>query len=731
MKKTSLVILILLIGSFWIAFLNIEIVKAEEPIVIKLDGSISGTDKIQNEGDYYYLTDNIEISCPTYGASGILVQKDNIVIDGKNFTITAKNEHAARAVNLSGDFNVTIKNFKITGFSIGIIFGSISETPDSDAMSCNNTIIGNTINVTGSSPIQAGIYLPASSSNNCIINNKITASRDKGLMVYYSSNNYLSGNVLTGNRVGLHIEHSENNVLRNNTMYDNEKNFELVHYSASLIQDIDTSNTVNNKPIYYWINQHNKTVPSQAGCVALGNCSGITVQNLDIKNNGFGVLLYSTQDSVIKNNHLENTGVGISMIISQGIKVINNSLLSNQNGIESYGSSDTTISENSLLNSRIGISLGASQNVSVVSNYVNRNSFESLFIQGGERNLVAGNNFTDNDDYCVYMLDTNHNVIVGNSFIDNNGFAIRWSHSYNNTFFYNNFINNGAETGLQVSNPWLYGSGDFEYNTWDNGFEGNYWSDYTTRYLNATEVNGSGIWNVPFFINEVNIDGFPLTEQFDIELATTRLFKPPEIYVTSPENMTYNAANGFSLNFTANKETLWIGYSLDSKTNMTITGNTTLTKLSDGSHTLIVYANDIYGNMGSSDTIYFSVDAFPPIIKIASPKNKTYDTTNIPLNLIIDEKTLWVNYSFDGQENKSITGNSTLTGLSEGSHCLVVFAKDIAKNIGISRTIFFSIETKQTEAFSTWTLIAIVVTVVVVAALMFYFTRSRKIIKPK
>jgi parallel beta-helix repeat protein len=107
---------------------------------------------------------------------------------------------------------------------------------------------------------------------------------------------------------------------------------------------------------------------------------------------------------------------------------------------------------------------------------------------------------------------------VGNSFTENNCPAIYLSGASNNTFYHNNFINNKVE-GLQVSNPWLTINPEPS-NIWDNGYEGNYWSDYISRYPTATEVNGSGIWNTPFFINEVNIDRFPIKKPVDIELVT-------------------------------------------------------------------------------------------------------------------------------------------------------------------------------------------------------------------
>jgi len=433
----------------------------------------------------------------------------------------------------------------------------------------------------------------------------------------------------------------------------------------------------------------------------------ITVQksNIVLDGNGYkadsvAIGLYTTGISnvTVKNFIINGTG---------GVAV---SGYANSFGICVYKGSNVLLTNNTIINTRhpgvfvstVGIDIVGGSSNKIIGNKLENNS-DGLTFSHTQDNIIAGNNVTANHGWFI-------EIAWGISFID----------SSNNVIFNNNFIDNRMQVYTEDST-----------NKWDNGEKGNYWSDYTSIHPNATEVDGSGIWNIPFFINEVNIDGFPLTEPVDIELVTSQLFMPPDIHILSPENITYNVANDVSLSFTVNEVTLWIGYSLDGKTNKTITGNTTLTELSDGSHALTVYANDIYGNMGSSDTIYFSVDAFPPIIKILSPKNMTYDTTNIPLNLTIDETTLWVIYSLDGQANKSITGNSTLIGLSESSHSLVVYAKDIAENIGTSRTIFFSIEPKQSESFPTWTVVAIVATVVVVAAILFYFTRSRNTTKPK
>jgi hypothetical protein len=79
---------------------------------------------------------------------------------------------------------------------------------------------------------------------------------------------------------------------------------------------------------------------------------------------------------------------------------------------------------------------------------------------------------------------------------------------------------------------------------------------------------------------------------------------PPEITVISPQNETYYSSM-VPLEFTVNEATSWIGYSLDGQANVTIGGNTTLTA-GDGSHLVVVYANDTSGNVGSSSIVHFT-----------------------------------------------------------------------------------------------------------------------------
>jgi hypothetical protein len=80
---------------------------------------------------------------------------------------------------------------------------------------------------------------------------------------------------------------------------------------------------------------------------------------------------------------------------------------------------------------------------------------------------------------------------------------------------------------------------------------------------------------------------------------------PPVITIQSPTNTSY-AKISVPLNFTLDKSASWCGYSLDGAANKTLLGcaNASL-EMVNGSHSIVVYANDSLGNMGSSTKAYF------------------------------------------------------------------------------------------------------------------------------
>jgi nitrous oxidase accessory protein NosD len=62
-------------------------------------------------------------------------------------------------------------------------------------------------------------------------------------------------------------------------------------------------------------------------------------------------------------------------------------------------------------------------------------------------------------------------------------------------------------------------------NIWDDGKEGNYWSDYLNRYPNALEGANRDVGNTAYTINENNIDRYPLLSPVVISDAS---LSPPQ-----------------------------------------------------------------------------------------------------------------------------------------------------------------------------------------------------------
>jgi len=91
----------------------------------------------------------------------------------------------------------------------------------------------------------------------------------------------------------------------------------------------------------------------------------------------------------------------------------------------------------------------------------------------------------------------------------------------------------------------------------------------------------------------------------------------------------------------------------------------------------------------------------PPDISILSPENKTYLTTDVPLTFTLNKPTSWIGYSLDGQENATITGNTTLPSLPDGAHYIIIYANDTAGNMGTSNIIHFSVNTTPTPTPTT------------------------------
>jgi parallel beta-helix repeat protein len=208
--------LLILTGMLTLTF-NTQPVKAwSGTIYIKADGSIypSGA-PVKPVGNVYTLTDDIS---SLSGANGIVIEKDDIIIDGAGHTIKGTSESNTIGVKLYYRKNVTIKNIKVKDYWKGInIWGSSSIS----LTGC--TIINN---------LWSGLQIDG--STDCYINKNVIMNNSYGIVFVESSKNLIFENNITNNDCAVHLVDSLNNKFWHNNFINNNKqvSFEYFEYST-------------------------------------------------------------------------------------------------------------------------------------------------------------------------------------------------------------------------------------------------------------------------------------------------------------------------------------------------------------------------------------------------------------------------------------------------------------------------------------------------------------------
>lgn len=140
--------------------------------------------------------------------------------------------------------------------------------------------------------------------------------------------------------------------------------------------------------------------------------------------------------------------------------------------------------------------------------------------------------------------------------------------------------------------------------------------------------------------------------------------------------------------------------------------NEKIANLSDGLHFLSVYAKVYYFDnwlFEGNSSIEFNVDTSSPTITQISIANKTYYDQNIDLSFNLNENPSWIAYNLDNQGNITLQGNTTLTGLSFGSHEIVVYANDTLGNMGKTNIVYFEVKDDLPSPIIIGIIIAIVI----------------------
>ncbi|MEM2294555.1 MAG: S8 family serine peptidase [Nitrososphaerota archaeon] len=511
----------------------IKVPEHFEKIQEAVDAARPGDTIFVSKGNYkenvYIFTDNITLygeDWQTIINGAFLIYANGIRINNFNF--------AWGGSGFYGVNNCVIENCYISGSPTIVVINS------QNIVVRNNILKGSLWNV----------FLR--NASNTIVENNTVSESAFGIIINGYGTNYVTNNQLVNNFFSVYFGYwpeffaEGNNVLRNNRIYGYFKSMNssagMFVYGTKLshfIHDIDTSNSINGKPVYYLVSQSNIKISASThqgvGLLALVNCSNIVVEKVVIANSSCSMLSAYSRDSTISNLASSDTAYGLWLIKSSnisltscriteslsfgayingstGITFRNNSFACLSFNFGVYGETlqhfihdiDTSNTINGLpiyyiVNSQ-GINIPAkasyvaiinSSKITVKGLNIQRNSQGVLLVNTYD-SLIENSKFYENT-YGIQLINSHNNIVRGNH-IHGCTYGIHLEQSNNNSIYLNNFINyyNG-KIEINSTNIW--------HGRW--GVSGNFWQKYA-----GEDANGDGIGdtNLP----HEGVDSHPL-----------------------------------------------------------------------------------------------------------------------------------------------------------------------------------------------------------------------------
>jgi parallel beta-helix repeat protein len=259
-----------------------------------------------------------------------------------------------------------------------------------------------------------------------------------------------------------------------------------------------------------------RTVISKSGTVVSVNASDVEIRGFSVRDGTYGIFLYYCKDVLLRDNDMSdntwNFGVWGSSV-SHFVHDIDSSnmvdgkpmcYLVNENG--GYVSKDAgyvalinctkvTAEDLSLTSNEQGVLL-VNTKESIIKNVTMSGNDVGIDLRMAWNNTVTMNSLIAINWLSIYLTSSNNNTFTENT-IREGDYGISTRNSNGNTIYHNNFIENKVQQ-YRVNSS----------NTWDDGGEGNYWSDY-----NGTDLDGDGVGDT--LVPHLEVDYYPLMSVYD------------------------------------------------------------------------------------------------------------------------------------------------------------------------------------------------------------------------
>jgi len=320
------------------------------------------------------------------------------------------------------------------------------------------------------------------------IQNAINNSQDNGIInikngIYYE-------NILVNKSIDLIGEDKENTIIIGDGSID-----------AILL----TSDNV--KITGFTIENSVETLWFEAG-IAIYSDNNIIYDNI-LNNNKNSIVIENSENNTISNNKISNNSLDI-LFDNSHFNTIKNNLITQNRAIHFYDSNNNIIDNNEIIYNDDGIYISSSHDNNFINNNISNNGIptylgDGMYLEGNSSgNNIVNNNISANQAEGIWLYQTVNNNTIKNNDIKNHDIGIRFNIDTRDNNIYNNNlmenIDNAEDRGI---------------NNWDNGYKGNYWSNYDEISEGAYDNNSDGIIDNPYNVPlGINFDNYPMLNPY-------------------------------------------------------------------------------------------------------------------------------------------------------------------------------------------------------------------------
>ena len=346
----------------------------------------------------------------------------------------------------------------------------------------------------------------------------------------------------------------------------------------------DGSNALNGRPVLYLDSQSDVTVSGDYAQVLAYNCSGVTVDGVSFGRGDGGVCAGRSRAVTVTRCAFEDlTRTAVDLLYTEGTEVVDNLIRGGGAQVHLLGCNNA----------------GAQPYGNVTRNYLVDLAPDTAAILIDESRLhgLTENLISGIAGYGIYATSVSTAHADRNEVRDCTGRALvgglagaRWDH--------NSFIDCPADFNYTLASSTTSA-------TWDDGSEGNYWSNYERRYPSAT--NDGTVWDTPYQIYSAYADRYPLVHYTD------RI--PPRVELACNATALPRAAEPFEAFAIDNLGVTRYDWSFDGGATWSVDEGPEVDHSFDvpGNHTVTVRVRDAAGNTDTASRVIDVIDNVPPV----------------------------------------------------------------------------------------------------------------------